>query len=200
MSPRSGLHLVIDASVREFPPEQEEILWEHAHRRREEQVLQARAQTKFQNVAGAERVDPPQVEVGHREGDIGRDVVHRVHAMTQLVETAPLQTEAGAADVPDHDAQAVGERVVPNLRLLQGRTQALQTMLFMFGPDQAVHDEIVVIPQEVAQQETSDETGRSRQEDLPKGRGRHRIRQLSPAHGLLNEPPEGLEIPLALER
>ena len=127
-------------------------------------------------------------------------MVHRVHAVTQLVEILPLQTEPGVAHVPDHDAQAVGERVLPDLGVLQGRTQALQTMLFMFGPDQTVHDEVVVLPQEVAQQETPDETGRSRQEDLPKGRGRHRIRRRSPAHGLLNEPPEGFEIPLTLER
>ena len=88
------------------------------------------------------------------------EVVDGVDALPHFVEGGSAQAEAGFADVSGHDADARRERLIPDLGLLQGGAQALQSVVAVGAPDQAVHHQIGVVPQQVAQHEPAHETGR----------------------------------------
>ena len=126
-------------------------------------------------------------------------MIDGVGTPAQADEVGLGQSEPGIADVPDHDAQTVCERVLPDFGQLERGAQALQPMRFVLGPDQAVHDQLVAL-QEVAEQETADETGRPGQENLPKSGGRYWIVQRAAVDALANETPQRSEVPLTLRR
>ena len=65
------LHLVVDAAVLEFAGEGKEILRKHGHGRSIEQVLEALAQTQFEHVVQAERIELAYGVIGSSETYIG---------------------------------------------------------------------------------------------------------------------------------
>ena len=124
----------------------------------------------------------------------------RVDALCQVVEAGPTQPQARLADVAGHHADPRRERLVPDLGLLQGGAQALQSVLAVGGPHQAVHDQIGVLPQQVAQHEPAHEPGRPGQQHLAHICDRHRRGWHAIADGAADERPQAVHVPLALRR
>ena len=167
-----------------------EILREHAHGRGEEQVLEANAQAQLDDVAKAERIVLANVEIGRREIEVGGEVIDGVDLPAQGVESLDGKAESRLADVADHDVDARVEGFVPDLGLLQGVADALASMLDVVGPDHAVNHDIRALPQEIAQKETTDETGRPGQQHLSKFRRWYRVGRRLPADNRVHEPAE----------
>ena len=162
------LHLVVDAAVLELMRKRAEVLREHAHGRGEEQVLEADAQAQLDHVAKAERIVLANVEIRRCEVDVGGEMIDSVDLPTQGVESFDGKAESRLADVADHDVDARVEGFVPDLGLPQGVADALAPMLDAVGTDHAVNHDIRVLLQEIAQKETTDETGRPGQQHLSK--------------------------------
>ena len=75
------LHLVVDAAVLEFAGECKKVLWKHGHGRGKEQVLEALAQTQFEHVVQAERIELAYGVIGSSETYIGSKMVDRINPL-----------------------------------------------------------------------------------------------------------------------
>jgi hypothetical protein len=112
------LHLVVNAAVLEFVCKGAEILGKHAQGRGVEQVLEASAQTQFEHVANAERINPADGEIGRRDIEIGSKMIDGVNPLTQRIELFCGKAKLSLADVANHDAYACRERLFLDLNLL----------------------------------------------------------------------------------
>ena len=166
---------MVDSAIAEFIREVKEILRKHGHGRGIEQVLETRAQTEFEDVANAERIDLTDGEIGRREIDCSRKVIDGVDPLAEIVEIRVAQTEPGLANVTGHHADARRERLIPDFNLLQDGAQALEFMLDVVGLHQAMYDQIGILLQKIVQKKTTDEAGRPGQQNLLKSSRRHGI-------------------------
>ena len=194
------LHLVVDAPVLELMRKRAEILGEHAHGRGEEQVLETNAQAQFDHVANAERIELANFEVRRREIEVGGEMIDSVDLPAQRVELLDGKTESRLADVADHDVDARVEGFIPDLGLLQGVADALAPMFDVVGSDHAVHRDLRVLLQEIAQEEATDETGRPGQQHLSKFRRRYRGGRRLLADKRAHEPTECVDVSLTMRR
>ena len=102
-------------------------------------------------------------------------MIDRVDPLTEIVEIRIAQTESGLADVADYYADARRKFLVPDFSMLQSIAQALEPVFCIVGPDDAMHYQIGILLQKVAQEETTDESGHPGQQDLAKISRGHRI-------------------------
>ena len=192
------LHLVVDAAALELAGEGKKVLREHGHGRSVEQVLEALAQTQFEHIVKAERIELADGHIGGRETDGGSQMVDGVDPPAEVVELPFPQPESGLAEISRHHSDARGERLIPDFSFFEGSAQALAPTRGIVGPDQAVHDQIRLLPQQVVQQETTDESGGSGQQDLSKISRRHGIGRPLLADGGMNESTQCIDVSLAM--
>ena len=156
----------------EFTGEAAEVLGEYAHRRCVEQVLEASAQAEIEDVLDAQRVHLAYGEIGRGEIEACGKVIDRVDAPAKSVECILGEAEPEPADVARHRPNARGEGVVPDPGFPQSVPDACMPLLGITGPDQTVHDQIALLHQEIAQEESTDASRGPGQQNLPKfGRG-----------------------------
>ena len=168
-----GLHLIVDATVTVLPPEIAEVRWEYCHGGNVEEMLEACAHAKLERRAKAAHVRLSYVGIGQDEAHVGGKVIDRVDASAEIVKRAFAQTEANFNDVAGHGAYARRKFVLPYFGLLKSVAQSLEAMLGALGTNQAVHDQSLVLPQQLAQEEAPYEAGRAGQQDLLKVRRRY---------------------------
>ena len=192
--------MMLDAVPGELFGEIAEVLREHPHGGGVEQVLEAGVQAQPQHVAHADRVDRADRGVGGGEAHLGREVMDRVDAPGQVVERSLPQAQMRLANVAGHHADAGRERLVPDPGLLHGGAQALQPVLGVGRPYQAVHDQVTVHAQEFAQHEAAHEPGRPGQQHLPHLRDRHRRGRPAVTDGAANERAQAVQVALTLRR
>ena len=104
------------------------------------------------------------------------------------------------ANVAGHHADAGRERLVPDPGLLHGGAQALQPVLGVGRPYQAVHDQATLQAQQFAQHEAAHEPGRPGQQHLPHLRDRHRRGRPAVTDGAANERAQAVQVALTLRR
>ena len=192
------MHLVVNVAVLEFVCEGAKILGEHAHGRGVEQVLEAPAQTQFERIANAKRIDRAYVNIRRSEIYIGGKMIDSVDPLTQRIELFCGKTELSLTDVSDHDAYARSKPLIPDVGLLQSGADTLEAMFGVIGPDNAVNHQIGVLLQEVQQKETTDETGRSGQKYLFEITRRDSGGRCFSADCLVNESAKGIDVSLAM--
>ena len=163
-------------------------------------MLEASAQTQFERVANAERIDRAYGYIRRSEIYIGGKMIDGVDPLTQRVELFCGKTELSLADVADHDAYARSKGFVPDFSLLQGGLDTLEAMFGVIGPDQAMDHYIGILLQKVAQDKTPDESVRPGQQNLSKISRGYSIGWCSLAHRRVNESAQVIKISLAIWR
>ena len=136
-------------------------------------MFEAGPQAKLEHGAKAEHVRLAYVGIGLDEAHVGSQVIDRVDPLAEPVEHRLAQSEMLLEDVAGHHAQARRPLLLPDFGPLQGIAQAREPVFGALGADQAVHDQPVVLPQELAQEEAPYETGCPGQQDLSKVCWRH---------------------------
>ena len=128
-------------------------------------------------------------------------MIDRVDPLTEPAELGLAQTEALAGGVAGHHAQPLFGNLLPDFRLLHGaHAAAASPCSGAVGAHQAVHDQPVVLPQELAQEEAPDEAGGTGQQDFPKLVRRNRSGRRLPRHRRMDDAPQLGHVPLALRR
>jgi hypothetical protein len=102
------------------------------------------------------------------------------------------------ADIADYYADARCKFLVPDFSLLQGIAQALEPVFCMVGPDDAMHYQIGILLQKVAQEETTDESGYPSQQNLAKISRGHWIGRRSLTDRCMDESAQGIDVSLAM--
>ena len=88
--------------------------------------------------------------------------------------------------------------LVPDFSMLQSIAKALEPVFRVVGPDDAVHYQIGILLQKVAQEETTDESGYSGQQNLAKISRGHRIGRQSLTDRCMDESAQGIDVSLAM--
>jgi len=73
-------------------------------------------------------------------------VIDRVDPPAQRVELLGAQAESDRSEVSDHDPDSRRERIVPKFGVLHDGANPLEPVRVAFGPNQAVHDQSVLLP------------------------------------------------------